>query len=410
MYRALVLSVLATGIVFLGLTLVIVVGKAWREAREARGRAVRRELEPRVLAYAHGTEPSLMAVLGRPIRRAERRVLERIFLDHVQRVEGIERERLARALDELGYVEEYVAGVGSPRWWRRAECAERLGLAGASRATGVLIRALDDEVSEVRLRAAKALGAVGGRAAVRPLLRALNEPNRWSTIRIGDILAGMGSPVVAELLDAFPDLSLHAKVAALDILGRVRSLEAVGWLRARLGDREPDIRARAAHALGQIGDLEAGADLVEALGDREWPVRAMAAKALGKLRCRQAVPRLAELLRDRQWWVRANAAEALRLMPPAGIEALERALADPDAYARHQACLMLEEAGVLEQRISALAGPDGPAREAAVELVRRFVAAGQTGRLRELAERHQAAEVRSALAALLPPDPAEARP
>lgn len=409
MYRALVLSVLGTGLVFLGLTLILVIGKAWRQAREAWSRSVRRAIEPRVLAYAHGTEPSLMAVLGRPIRRAERGVLEQILLDHVQRVEGIERERLARALDELGYVDDYLAGLGSPRWWRRAESAERLGLAGASRATGALIEALEDAVSEVRLRAAKALGAVGGRAAVRPLLRALGEPNRWSTIRIGDILAGMGSPVVAELLEAFPEFGLHAKVACLDILGRIRSLEAVAWLRARLADPEPDVRARAAHALGQIGDLEAGADLAEALSDPEWPVRAMAAKALGKLRYRQAVPRLAEALRDRQWWVRANAAEALRLMPPAGIEALEQALADSDVYARHQACLMLEEAGILEQRVSALAGPDGPAREAAVEFVRRFVEAGQTSRLRDLAERHESSEVRSALAALLPAGPAEGR-
>lgn len=409
MYRALVLCVLGTGLVFLGLTLVIVIGKAWREAKEAWGRSVRRELEPRALAYAHGAEPSLIAVLGRPIRRAERSVLEQILLDHVQRVQGIERERLARALDELGYVDEYLAGLGSPRWWRRAESAERLGLAEASRATGALIEALDDDVSEVRLRAAKALGAVGGRAAVRPLLRALSEPNRWSTIRIGDILSGMGSPVVAELLDAFPELGLHAQVACLDILGRIRSLEAVAWLRARLRDPQPDVRARAAHALGQIGDPEAGPDLVDALGDQQWPVRAMAAKALGKIRYRQAIHRLATALTDPQWWVRANAAEALRLMPPGGIEALEQALADSDVYARHQACLMLEEAGILEQRVSALAGPDGPARQAAVELVRRFVAAGQTGRLRDLAERHPVAEVRSALAALLPADSAEAR-
>ncbi len=409
MYRVVVLSVLATGCVFLALTVIIVVGKAWREAREAWRRAVRRELEPKVLAYAHGSEPSLLAVLGRTLRGRERGVLEEILLDHVQRVRGIERDRLARALEELGFVDQYIAGLRSPRWWRRAESAERLGLVGASRATEALIRTLDDDVSEVRLRAAKALGAVGGKAAVRPLLRALSEPNRWSTIRIGDVLAGMGAPVVAELLDAFPGLNLHAKVAALDILGRIRSLEAVPWLELRFRDPEPDVRARAAHALGQIGDLRAGQDLKAALKDDEWPVRAMAAKALGKLRYREAIPALAEALRDRQWWVRANAAEALRLMGPPGIEALERALADPDVYARHQACLMLEESGVLEERVAKLAGPDGPERRAAETLVRRFVEAGQTGRLREVSRQHEDARVRAALAALLPPLFEEAR-
>jgi len=409
MYRVLLLAVLGTGLVFLGLTLVIVVGKAWREARDAWERKLRRDLEPRVLAYAHSDEPSLIAVLGRSVRRAERGVLERILLDHVQRVEGIERDRLSRALHELGFVEEYLAGLKSPRWWKRAEAAEKLGLARAARATEALIQALEDDESEVRLRAAKALGAVGGRAAVRPLLRALSEPSRWSTIRIGDILASMGEPVASELLEEFPRLSLHARIAALDILGRIRSLQAIPWLRARLADPEQDVRARAAHALGQIGDVEAGEDLLRALDDPAWPVRAMAAKSLGKLRYRRAIPKLSAALRDREWWVRANAAEALRLMGAEGIDSLERALGDDDVYARHQACLMLEEAGVVDRRVEDLVAASGPAREAAAEFVRRFVEAGQTGRLRELAERHENAAVRAALAELLSIGAEEAR-
>jgi HEAT repeat protein len=409
MYRVLLLAVLGTGLVFLGLTLVIVVGKAWREARDAWERKLRRDLEPRVLAYAHSDEPSLIAVLGRSVRRAERGVLERILLDHVQRVEGIERDRLSRALHELGFVEEYLAGLKSPRWWKRAEAAEKLGLARAARATEALIQALEDDESEVRLRAAKALGAVGGRAAVRPLLRALSEPSRWSTIRIGDILASMGEPVASELLEEFPRLSLHARIAALDILGRIRSLQAIPWLRARLADPEQDVRARAAHALGQIGDVEAGEDLLRALDDPAWPVRAMAAKSLGKLRYRRAIPKLSAALRDREWWVRANAAEALRLMGAEGIDSLERALGDDDVYARHQACLMLEEAGVVDRRVEDLVAASGPAREAAAEFVRRFVEAGQTGRLRELAERHENAAVRAALAELLSIGTEEAR-
>jgi HEAT repeat protein len=404
MQGALVVTVLSIAALFLVMTLAIVVGKVWREIRDASRRARRRVLEPVVLAYAHGSDASIVSALGGAIARRDRVVVETILLDHVSRVRGIEHERLCRALDELGFVDRFLAALSSSRWWRRAEAAENLGLAGAKRATAKLAAALADEVPEVRLRAAKALGLVGGRAAVLPLVNALSEPNRWSTIRIADILTGMGSGIVKELMDAFPTLNAHAKLAALDILGRIHALEAVPWLLQRLDDPGSDVRARAAHALGAIGVVDAAPALRKALADGEWPVRAMAAKALGRVHDAEAIPALCAALRDREWWVRANAAEALKLVGPMGIEALEGMLQDADLYAKHQACLMLEDAGILDRRVAQLAST-GALRLAAETVVSRFVQAGQVSRLRELRTAHADATVREALARLLPPEP-----
>jgi HEAT repeat protein len=401
MHRLLIASILVVALVFLALTLVIVTAKAWREIRERVRRAKRRVLEPIVLGYAHGNAASILPALGGRLAAADRGVVEEILLDHVQRVRGIERERLGKALDELGYVDRYLAGLKSPRWWKRAESAENLGLAGSSRATAGLLAALEDPSYEVRLRAAKALGAIGGRAAVAPLLRALSEPNRWSTIRIADLLSQMGRPVVDELIAAFPTLNLHAKLAALDILGRVHSLDAVPWLDGRLQDEDPDVRSRSAAALGAIGVVDSAPALRRALADPAWPVRAMAAKSLGKIHDAEAIPLLCAALRDREWWVRANAAEALKLAGPMGIDALEGMLDDADLYAKHQACLMLEESGILDRRVAQLAS-SGAVRDAAESIVRRFVQAGQDGRLRELAAGHAEPKVRKALARLLP--------
>jgi HEAT repeat protein len=403
MQNALVVTVLSIATLFLALTIVIVLGKGWREVRDGWRRSMRRALEPRVLSYAHGDDASILSALGGGIGRRDRAVVEAILLDHASRVRGIERERLCRALDELGFVDRFLARLAGRRWWRRAEAAENLGLAAASRATARLAAALADDVSEVRLRAAKALGLVGGRAAVLPLVNALTEPNRWSTIRIADILTGMGSEVVKELMDGFPKLNAHAKLAALDILGRIHALEAVPWLLKRLEDREPDVRARAAHALGAIGVVDAAPALRKALADAEWPVRAMAAKALGRVHDTAAIPGLCSALRDREWWVRANAAEALKLAGPPGVDALEGMLQDADLYARHQACLMLEDAGLLDRRVAQLAG-SGPLRMTAESVVKRFVQAGQVGRLRELRATHAEATVREALERLLPPE------
>ena len=401
MHHVLVVTVLSIATLFLALTIMIVLGKGWREVREGWHRARRRVLEPRVLAYAHGSDASILSALGGGVAGRDRAVVETILLDHASRVRGIEHERLCRALDELGFVDRFLARLHGRGWWRRAEAAENLGLASASRATPQLAAALADDVPEVRLRAAKALGLVGGRAAVLPLVNALTEPNRWSTIRIADILTGMGSEVVKELIDGFPKLNAHAKLAALDILGRIHALEAVPWLLKRLEDPESDVRARAAHALGAIGVVDAAPALRKALGDADWPVRAMAAKALGRIHDATAIPALCAALRDREWWVRANAAEALKLAGPAGVEALEGMLQDADLFAKHQACLMLEDAGLLDRRVAQLA-LGGPLRAAAETVVTGFVHAGQIGRLRELAATHTEPKVREALARLLP--------
>ena len=200
MLHVLVVAVLAVAIVFLLLTVVIVVEKARREVRDGFRRARRRALEPLVLGYAHGQDPSILTSLGGALAARDRVVVESILLDHAARVKGIENERLCRALDELGFVARFLADLRASSWWRRAEAAEKLGLAGAKRAAPQLTAALSDDVPEVRLRAAKALGLVGGRAAVLPLVHALSEPNRWSTIRIADVLAAMGRDVVGELM------------------------------------------------------------------------------------------------------------------------------------------------------------------------------------------------------------------
>jgi len=402
MRQAMILAILSLGTIFVALTVVILVAKAWREDRQRRARDLRRELEPKVLTYAHGNAPSLDSVIGGEVSGARRGVLEWILLDHAQRVRGVEHRRLSRAMDELGFVDDLIAQLGSSRWWQRAEAAEKLGLSGVTRAREHLIPVMQDEVSEVRLRAAKALGELGGKASVREIVHALNEPNRWSTIRLADILTGMGRTVVDELTMAFDSLTLTGKLAALDILGRIRPLHVVPWLGRRMSDSEPDVRARACHALGCIGDPHTTPLLVLALEDEAWPVRAMAAKALGKIASPEAIEPLCGAMHDQQWWVRSNSASALRSLGSRGAEALEGMLDCDDTYASHQAVLMLEQMGVVDRRARGLIGSSGNDRLRAEVFVKRLIAMGQTGRLRALAGAAGTGELREVLLEMLP--------
>ncbi len=400
MLNALTVVIIVIGAVFLTLTAVIVVNKAWRESRTRRFRARRTVLEPRILRWVHHGEETLSHALADEAGADDGEVIEAVLLDLAQRVRGEELERISAALDDLGYVDEYLDGLGSRSWWLRARAAEQLGIAMAQRATEPLIASLEDESSEVRIRAAQALSHLGGRASWRPLILALNEPSRWSTIRIADILTSMGRQVIDQLVELWPELTRRGRLAALDVIGRIRPLRVQPWLFERLADEDPDIRARACHALGSIGDPNSGERVAALLEDAEWPVRAMAAKALGRMRYDAAIPALCEALRDAAWWARSNAAEALRSMGRKGITALDRMLDDEDRYARHQAVLMLQQVGIVDEQVDKLAHA-GPEASAAEEMLRRMAQAGPADRLSELLERHPDSRVRQALEGIL---------
>jgi len=402
MEQILIVTIGTIGIVFIGLAIGIVLNKARREARDSYGRHRRRAIEPRVLAFAHGNDN-----FSAQVAKRDRRIVRVILLDHLQRVRGLEHERLGAEFTRMGFTDELLEQLHSRHWWQRAAAAEKLGLAGAESATEPLIKLLDDDSPDVRIRSAKALGELGGPLASVQLVAALNNPDRWSTIRIADILTSMGREVVNDLLTTFPELAKRGKLAALDVIGRIRPLTAGSWLVERLSDEDADVRARACHALGCIGDPGWMRPLISALDDTEWPVRAMAAKALGKLRQVDSIHALSGKLRDEEWWVRSNAANALLLMGKPGLEALEKMLEDPDRYARHQVILMLEQAGVLDQRVSELATKDEAVRQKAQAFIRRFLETEEVKRLRELGDLHQDSRVRHALSRLLAEFPSD---
>jgi len=400
-HQILIIAIITIGATWLALALTIIINKAWRDG-EARWRKGRRlKLTPRILGYERGDYPTIAAAIGGPMGPRDRGVIEQILLERIHDSHRIERDRLARAIDDLGYIDQYLPQLKSRSWWRRADAAEKLGLAVARRAIDELSETMQDEVHEVRFRAARALGQLGGLTAVRTLIRALDQPDRWSTIRIAEVLTSMGREVGDELTTAFAEMGPRARAATLDILAAIGHLHVGPWIRQRLADSDPDVRSRAADALGKVGDMAAGPELVSALADPEWSVRAMAAKALGVILHLGAVPELCDALRDPEWWVRVNAAESLRLMGPVGLTALEGMLDDTDAYARHQAVFVLEESGVVDEHVDRLFDSPPNLSGEARSLVRRIIHTGQHGRLSELAETHEDARVRQLLTHLI---------
>lgn len=369
-----------------------------RSGYERRQRAV---FLPRIQAYVNGDNGRFAEYVPGPLGRWDRRVVLWTLLEQIRYVRGRVQERISAAFEELGFVEEELGKLSNKRWTRRVEGAEKLGRMMSRRPLPELTRLMQDPVPEVRIRAAKALGAIGGLEAVESLLGALRDTNRWSALRISDILGTLGEAAVGPLIREFPRLPTLARVPAIDILGRLRSPSAVPLLVSLLSDAHEDARARAAHSLGVIGDPRAAPDLVAALGDPAWPVRAMAAKALGVLPGAEGIAGLQTALADREWWVRSNAAEALRLKGEPGYRALIALLDGRDVYAAQKAASMLQEAGVFDGVVTQLVEGSPRERTAARQLLGKLVLLQRTDLLADLARRHADARVRDAISRVL---------
>jgi HEAT repeat protein len=385
-----------------GMVLVVTLGhKLLVQIRTSYERNQRAVYLPKIHAYVHADHGHFAMFIPGPLGSWDRRVILWTLLDQIRYVRGKVQHRITAAFEELGFVEAERKKLTDRRWVNRVEGAEKLGRMMSRRPLPDLVELMRDPVPEVRIRAAKALGAIGGLEAVESLLGALKDTNRWSALRIADILATLGEAAVDPLLAEVPKLPVIARVPAIDILGRLRSPRAVRLLEDLLNDPHENARARAAHSLGVIGDPRAAPKLVLALKDAEWPVRAMAAKALGMLPGTTGVRELKAALGDREWWVRSNAALALGTKGEKGYQALAALLDSPDTYAAQRAASMLQEAGVFDRFVGKLVDGTPRERAAARKLLAKLVVLQRTDLLQDIAARHEDPEVREAVTQLL---------
>lgn len=389
------------GSLFVLVLLITLAHKLYTQIRTSYEKRQRAQFLPRIQAYLTAENGHFSKYMPGPFGAWDRRVILWTLLEQIRFVKGRTQERISAAFEELGFVSEERHKLSDRRWTRRVEGAEKLGRMMSRQPLPDLVRLMQDPVPEVRIRAAKALGAIGGLEAVESLLGALRDTNRWSALRIADILAGLGQAAVQPLLHEFPRLPPLARVPAIDILGRLRSPEAVPLLTELLLDADENARARAAHSLGVIGDPRATPPLIRALEDPAWPVRAMAAKAIGMLAGPDGIGALEQALGDREWWVRSNAADALRHKGGPGHRALVRLLDGTDVYAAQKAASMLQEAGVFDHFVVQLV--DGTARERADAraLLGKLVGLQRTDLLTDVGQRHKDPRVREAVTQLL---------
>ena len=225
--------------------------------------------------------------------------------------------------------------------------ASALGKIGSEAAIPGLIKALKHADSAVRWRAAETLGKIGSEAAIPGLIKALKHAYFDVRWRAAEALGKIGSEAaISGLLQALEDENSAVRLRTVSALGKIGSEAAIPGLVKALEDEDSAVRLRAEEALGKIGSEASVSGLVKALEDKDSAVRLRAAEALGKIRSEAAVSGLVKVLEDGNSNVRLRAAEALgKIRSEAAVSGLVKVLEDKDSAVRLRAAESLAKIG-----------------------------------------------------------------
>ena len=174
-----------------------------------------------------------------------------------------------------------------------------LGKTTSETAIPILLNALENSDSDVRIIASEALANIGSKTALQGLLKAIKHPDTGVRRSAAKALGIIGSELaISGLLKAIEDSDFVVCMIAASWLGSIGSEFVILRLLKALQDADSFIRARAAFALGIIGSESEIPDLLKALQDADDFVRKSAAESLYLLGVETNTPTLFAALED----------------------------------------------------------------------------------------------------------------
>ncbi len=325
----------------------VVIIRADYSRRIAEQTEFRKSALPHLCAYLGGQEgrEAVLGIFGR--RRFP--ALD-LLMEQSEQMDPEARKKLAPLYTGLSYTQGILRDLESRHWPQRLRAAERLGYLGEESTIPPLMRALDDDILDVRLAAALSLARLGCGGAVIPIIRSLDLPGEISQRRIAEILAVLGDQAEEPLLKILKDRSLGP--GALSIAIRASALlnlrKAAPTIETLLDHTDENVRINAVRALGSLGEPSCIPKLTALGEDSSWGVRSTVMDALGRLNDHSSIPLLTESLGDPEWWVRYRAGVSLHRLGSEGIDALRKAsTAHVDAYGRDMSRQILQQNGNL---------------------------------------------------------------
>lgn len=194
----------------------------------------------------------------------------------------------------------------------RVEAARAAARLRLSAAAPRLLGWIDDPDDDLRAEAALALGTLGGEGVLEVLGRALSDARASVRAAALEGLLTLGDPrgatVTARALD---DADASVRALAARALGAFGGADAEPALAAHAADDAPEVRAAVLGALGRSAGAEAAPLLIAALDDDVAEVRLAAIAGLGEVRAEVALPALEPLARASDPRVARTAVAAL---------------------------------------------------------------------------------------------------
>jgi len=308
----------------------VAAGAAIAARRRLRKRHAAREVAVRTALYRTLDEAGEPGRIVDELVAADRKLLEAKARALLPALRGEDRETLAQLLESRGVTDAARRQCRSWRATKRASAVQELGEVGSSFAVLDVAALLDDPKPVVRMAAARALGRLGHATGVGPLMGAVEQANRLPVDVAADAIGHIRDWPVSLLQPCLTDPSESTRALAVELLGRLRSLDSVEALLERLeGDPAPGVRVRAARALGRIGSSRAIAPLIDCMHSGPEALRVEAASSLGRLGTPAAIPTLRATLLGPSPRLSEASAAALSAIVPRGIDVLEEIADDP---------------------------------------------------------------------------------
>jgi HEAT repeat protein len=230
------------------------------------------------------------------------------------------RGRAAFVLGKIGdsrAVDELIARLADSREQSsvRQTVAEALGEISSPGGANILTQSLGDPDPEVRWSAAYSLGIIGDAQALAELDRVAREDKGKTgrSINIAETARGAAEKIRqrisyrersnAEWLVDLTSANREIQLKAIQALGYLKELRALGPTIKVLRNSDAEMRLCAAQALGEIGDPRGVDPLVDALGDIDDVVRMASVRALeaiGDLRALGALQRISKTERGKK--------------------------------------------------------------------------------------------------------------
>ena len=248
----------------------------------------------------------------------------------------------------IGLTDELSKRLKSKNWWIVADATRKVGRLKLTELTPLLLNNLQSSEYDVWTTSARALGNMGQiNYLIKLLIEKESTLERWSLIRIGDILIQANQGDFDIIIDHLDNVSALLKGIFIETLGKRKAVKALPVIEKYLESDNIELRLKALKAIGEIGITSNENKILELISSSNWLEAVMAIQTAQKCSIRQSIPILLTLISNQNWWVRLRSAEAIYSFGIIGKEKLlwiSRFHEDP--YAKNMAEKVLLEANL----------------------------------------------------------------